>query len=282
MLPGRPGLRYEFPARGDQPPIKLTWYDGDSIPKEIHGVKCGSGGSLFVGDKGMMRADYVSYRLLPEADFAGYTPPAPTIPDSLGHHAEWIVACKTGSPTTCNFDYGGALTETVLLGVAAYRAGQKIEWDPVALKAKGSASSDVELLAQRVSRRVGDIVGRLQALGYRLQVHAEQPEPLKLQALNFEPQPSDLSLRRSCPNPAPPALRHPPRFPARAIACSGAFWLNVCFRREGVKPAAGWSADSQQFTEGLWPVLQSSLKVFPSSNLWTTRVRRTACTRCCR
>ncbi len=142
--PGGLVSHYEFPARGDRPPIKLTWYDGDSIPTEIHGVPCGGGGSLFVGDKGMMRADYGSYRLLPEAAFAGYTPPAPSIPNSIGHHAEWIAACKTGSPTTCNFDYGGALTEAVLLGVAAYRAGQKIEWDPVALKAKGSASSDVD------------------------------------------------------------------------------------------------------------------------------------------
>ena len=45
---------------------------------------------------------------------------------SIGHHAEWIAACKTGSPTTCNFDYSGALTEAVLLGNVSYRSGKPL------------------------------------------------------------------------------------------------------------------------------------------------------------
>jgi predicted dehydrogenase len=137
-------VRYEFPARDKQPAVKLTWYDGDRIPQAIHGAPCGGAGNLFVGERGMLWADYDKLHLLPEADFAGFTPPSPTIPRSIGHHAEWILACKTGSPTTCNFDYSGALTETVLLGGAAYRSGQKIEWDPAALKSKGAGSSEVD------------------------------------------------------------------------------------------------------------------------------------------
>ncbi len=58
-----------------------------------------------------------------------------TIPDSIGHWKEWIEACKTGSPTTCNFDYSGALTETVLLGIVAFRCGTRLEWDAANLKA---------------------------------------------------------------------------------------------------------------------------------------------------
>ena len=38
-----------------------------------------------------------------------------------------IKACKDGSPTTCNFDYSGALTEAVLLGTVAYRLGKNLE-----------------------------------------------------------------------------------------------------------------------------------------------------------
>ena len=76
-----------------------------------------------------MLASYGGYKLLPEADFKGYRPPAKSIQDSIGHYNEWIPACKTGSPTTCNFDYSGALTEAVLLGNVAYRAGKRIEWD---------------------------------------------------------------------------------------------------------------------------------------------------------
>ncbi len=53
---------------------------------------------------------------------------------TAGHAQEWLAACKTGSPTGCHFDYSGPLTETILLGTVAYRAGQKLEWDPVNLK----------------------------------------------------------------------------------------------------------------------------------------------------
>ena len=40
-------------------------------------------------------------------------PPKPSIPRSIGHHREWIEACKRGGPTTCNFDYSGTLAEAV-------------------------------------------------------------------------------------------------------------------------------------------------------------------------
>src|SRR5262249_9076323 len=54
---------------------------------------------------------------------------------SIGHHKEWIEACKTGGPTTCNFDYSGALAETAMLGAAAYRTGKPLVWDAKHLKA---------------------------------------------------------------------------------------------------------------------------------------------------
>lgn len=129
------GLRahWTFPARGEQPPVALHWYDGDQTPSEVLGHPVPGAGILFVGSKGHLFADYGSYKLYPEADFAGFTPPPQTIPDSVGHHQEWINACKTGSPTTCTFDYSGALTETVLLGTVAYRVGKTLEWDAVNL-----------------------------------------------------------------------------------------------------------------------------------------------------
>ena len=48
--------------------------------------------------------------------------------------AEWIAACKTGSPTSCHFGYSGPISEVVMLGNVAYRVGRKIQWDPVNLK----------------------------------------------------------------------------------------------------------------------------------------------------
>jgi hypothetical protein len=89
---------------------------------------------LFVGDKGMLAMSYGQRALLPEGRFADYQPPDRSMPDSIGHWAEWVAAFKTGSPTGCNFDYAGALTETVLLGNVAFRAGKKLEWDGVNLK----------------------------------------------------------------------------------------------------------------------------------------------------
>ena len=122
-------VKYDFPARGSKPALTLTWYDGELIPKKVAGQPVPANGVMFVGTEGMMFADYSKYKLFPSDKFTGFTPPAQTIPASIGHHAEWIKACKDGSPTTCNFDYSGALTEAVLLGNVAYRIGKAIDWD---------------------------------------------------------------------------------------------------------------------------------------------------------
>jgi predicted dehydrogenase len=137
-------VRYEFPARGELPPVKLTWYDGGRRPPHFKEGTLPSWGNgvLFVGTKGMLLADYSKFKLLPEKEFAGFEPPKPTIPNSIGHHREWVEACLKGGPTTCNFDYSGALTEAVLLGNVSYRCGQPLEWDAAELKAKNAPESE--------------------------------------------------------------------------------------------------------------------------------------------
>ena len=135
-------VRYQFPERGNLPPVKLTWYDGNLIPKQVAGERVPGSGVMFVGSEGKMYADYGKYKLFPAEKFAHYKKPPQTIPTSIGHHAEWIKACKDGSPTTCNFDYSGALTESVLLGNVAYRTGQELEWDAANLKATNCPEAD--------------------------------------------------------------------------------------------------------------------------------------------
>jgi hypothetical protein len=136
-------VRYEFPARGELPPVKLTWYHGQRSPRvKTDNVPAWPYGFLFIGEKGMLLVDYGRRVLLPEAKFAGYVPPKPSIPESIGHWKEWAAACKTGSPTGCNFDYAGALTETMLLGNVAYRAGRRLEWDAATLKATDCPEAD--------------------------------------------------------------------------------------------------------------------------------------------
>ena len=127
------GLRvsYEFPARGDQPPVALTWNDAGRRPPifEELGLEKWKNGVLFVGDKGWVVGDYNKLEIGPAADFAESEPPQRSIPDSVGHYKEWVEACQSRAMPSCNFDYAGPLTETVLLGNIAFRLGKKLEWD---------------------------------------------------------------------------------------------------------------------------------------------------------
>jgi predicted dehydrogenase len=139
--------KQQYPARGDLPPVSLTWYNGGPYPAFLkeRNIPAWSSAVLFLGSKGMLIADYDKHQLLPEGQFANFQRPAPFIPDSIGHHQEWIEACKTGGPTTCNFDYSGALTEAALLCNVALRTGEKLTWDAKNLKAVGSTKADAFL-----------------------------------------------------------------------------------------------------------------------------------------
>jgi predicted dehydrogenase len=122
---------YEYPPRGDQPAVHLTWYHGVAGP-DLGGRTTYPGfssGVLFEGDRGSLLADYDRHRLLPEERFRNFRPPLPSIPRSIGHHREWLAAIRSGGPTTCNFQYSGTLSEAVLLGNVAYRSGTRLQWD---------------------------------------------------------------------------------------------------------------------------------------------------------
>jgi predicted dehydrogenase len=153
---------FEFPAREGMPPVKLTWYEGQSggkrivtddkkgIKKELlekvlkKGDQLSDSGSMLVGDNGRILFspnDYgESYRLLPEKDFEGYKPPEPTLPRNGkgddGMKAEWVEAIRNNKPSIAmsNFDYAAMLTETILLGNVAMRVDKKMQWDGASLK----------------------------------------------------------------------------------------------------------------------------------------------------
>jgi len=137
-------IEWEHPARGGMPPLKLTWHDGIQRPPSPDGLDLSKWGLgvLFIGEKGKLVADYGKHILLPEDKFRDFQRPEPFIPKSLGHHQEWLHACKTGEPTLCNFDYSGKLIEHNLLGNVSYRVGEKLQWDPKSLKAAGCPKAD--------------------------------------------------------------------------------------------------------------------------------------------
>lgn len=139
-------VTYEFPARGKLPPVRLMWYERRLPPNNLMlGQKPSGSGLLMIGTRGTLHSssDYGgSYSLLPEKNFQGHKPPAPTLPRSPGHHAEWLRACKGGTPAMSNFDYAGPFTEMVLLGNVAIRAGKRIVWNSEKLQAVDLPAAD--------------------------------------------------------------------------------------------------------------------------------------------
>ena len=132
-------VRYRFPARGELPPLELTWYDGGLMPERPPELEDGRrmgnqfGGLLFIGDSGKILAGSHGaggLRIIPETRMRTYERPPKTLPRSPGHHREWIEACKGGAAPGSSFDYAGPLTETVLLGNIAIRTGKKLLWEP--------------------------------------------------------------------------------------------------------------------------------------------------------
>lgn len=133
-------VTFTFPARGEMPPVKLTWYDGLRAPRpeELEpGRKMGDveGGVIFKGSKGkLMCGTYGnSPRLIPESRMKEFQRPEPTLPRITdSHEKDWARACKASKPELASapFAYGGPLTETCLLGNVAKRFGDgAIEWD---------------------------------------------------------------------------------------------------------------------------------------------------------
>jgi predicted dehydrogenase len=139
LAPATMSATYEYAARGDRPALSLTWHQGESKPRlwTERAIPQWGDGVLFVGDKGMILADYGKHILLPEDRFKDFVRPAPSIPESLGHHKEWLHACRTGAPTTCPFEYSGALTEANHLGNVAYRTGRTLTWNAETLETPG-------------------------------------------------------------------------------------------------------------------------------------------------
>ena len=122
-------VTYQFPARGELPPVKLVWYDGGKKPprpKELDAKRpLGDNGSIYIGDEGTIYGG----RIIPEERMKEFGRPPQRIPRVSGHYTEWLEACKGGTPASSNFDVAGPVTEAVLLGNLAIRTGKKVEWD---------------------------------------------------------------------------------------------------------------------------------------------------------
>ena len=176
-FPEATALVFEFPEREGLPPCKFHWYDGGELPRKdlldqlpgrfqnkLKTQRQGGGktsGALIVGSKGMVFSenDYgAKYSLLPKDSFAEFKKPSQTIPripfkGGTDQRQKWefVATCKGEYEpgTMSNFGYAGRLTETILVGNLALRAGEgkRIEWD-----AKKLMSPNVQEVNQFVQR----------------------------------------------------------------------------------------------------------------------------------
>lgn len=131
-------IRFHFPARGDKPPVDITWYDGaDNLPprppeleegREIE--KCGkiiySKELVF---KGTTHGS--ALRIIPEQKMKDLAEQLPrTRGKNSSHMQNFLLACKGEEQTRSNFAVAGPLTQVFLLGVLAQRFGDKLLFDP--------------------------------------------------------------------------------------------------------------------------------------------------------
>ncbi|MDX2035555.1 MAG: Gfo/Idh/MocA family oxidoreductase [Isosphaeraceae bacterium] len=144
LAPASMRVHYRYPAREKRAAVDVFWYQGvDKPPLWDRGeIPRWNSGVLFIGDQGMLLADYGRHLFLFGDGSNHFARPDASIPKSVGHHREWIDAAKTGGPTTCNFAYAGLLTEANHLGNVAYRTGKALEWDTKAMKATNAPEAD--------------------------------------------------------------------------------------------------------------------------------------------
>lgn len=128
---------FEIPANDWRPAVNVLWHQGGDMPNSprqyVDLNKIGHG-AMFKGTRGYVICDFDSRIIIPFGDDADLTyynrrPEDKVIPDMGDFQEEWINACKTDLKTSCDFDYGGSLMEMMLLGLVAYRVGEKFEYD---------------------------------------------------------------------------------------------------------------------------------------------------------
>lgn len=150
-------VTWDFPARGDLPPLRLHWYDGGMKPPrpvELDPtLRMPETGLLFVGEKGKLLAGFSGGRflsgrgfdgglLLPEDTFRDFQPPPKTLRRVPDHYGEWTQACKTGARTVCPLEFGCEMTELALLGTLALRTGRLLNWDTATARVTNDADAN--------------------------------------------------------------------------------------------------------------------------------------------
>ncbi|MSU59179.1 MAG: Gfo/Idh/MocA family oxidoreductase [Pedosphaera sp.] len=156
-------VRWDIPARGEMPAVKVFWYEGlhqtasgkasgnlraakgedrnfPPLLRELlkqypdEELDAGDSGSLYVGEKGVIFTGTYGDKMhiLPWAKMKETPEPPKTLPRPKGIFVDFLDAVRAGkTETSVSFDYGTRLTEFALLGNLAQHAGagKKVMWD---------------------------------------------------------------------------------------------------------------------------------------------------------
>ncbi len=168
--PSSAHVTFQFPARGDLPPVTVHWYEGktkegkkltppedwvkkclaiDTNPKTNKGLV--NSGSLVIGSKGYAYSpdDYGATVYFGGNDGSPMTSTnGGTKPEKLpvngkgdqGQKNEWVEAIKAGKPEMAysNFEIAAYLAGAFVLGNVAIRTGKEFDFDPATLECKGN------------------------------------------------------------------------------------------------------------------------------------------------
>jgi len=153
IFPQASTLAFRFPARGNMPPVELTWYDGQdnlpplpdqmgaavvdaNIPPPSAGsidTKKAPPGKIIYGEgltfKGGSHG--TSLQIIPEEKAKDMASKLPRVPKSSSdHYTNFLRACQGEETCRSRFAVAGPLCQAMALGIVAQRVNAKLTFDP--------------------------------------------------------------------------------------------------------------------------------------------------------
>jgi len=146
-------IRFKFDIQPELPSFDLFWYDGGMRPTEPDefsesGKSLEREGMMFVGDKGKIISGFRGENPMLCNDNRILTANSATEQAGQDANNVWIDAFKNNTQSPGSFIYTGPVTETILLGGVALRAGKKVEYDTTNMKITNIADANKFLVRE--------------------------------------------------------------------------------------------------------------------------------------